>query len=171
MIGAPLIQTVALVYLNTTMAFQIVSFLILVAILNKKLFRPMLEYLDKRAAGIRGSIEKARETQAAAETDREQARHEIDEARRESYAIRTQAREIAEREHDRILDGARAESEQIIEKTQREIAQSVERARESLREQTASLAIDVAEKVLRGELTDEQKRKATTVYLDEAANV
>ena len=38
------LQALALVYLNTTMAFQIVSFLLLVAFLNKKLFRPCLLY-------------------------------------------------------------------------------------------------------------------------------
>jgi F-type H+-transporting ATPase subunit b len=143
----------------------------LLGFLNKKLFKPMLAYLDKRAETIRNTLEDANNAKTSAEADREQARHDLDEARRESYAIRTQAREIAGSERARIIDDARAESEQIIDKTQREIAQSIERARESLREQTAALAIDVAEKVLRGELTDEQKRKATTVYLDEAANV
>ncbi len=167
MIGTPVMQLFALVYLNTTMAFQIVSFLLLVAFLNKKLFRPMLEHLDKRAEGIRHSLDEARETKAVAEADRQKAQHELDEARREAYEIRSQAREIAEGERERILDGARGESEQIIEKTQREIAQSVELARESLRERAGALVVEVAEKVLRGELSEEQRRKATAVYLDE----
>lgn len=167
MIAIPITPIVGLVYLNTTMAFQIVSFLLLVAFLNKKLFRPMLDYLDKRAESIKQSHNRARETEAAAETDRHEAQHELDQARRESYAIRTQAREIAQAEHERILDGARAEAEHVIERTQREIAQSAALAREALRERTATLAIEVAEKVLRGELSDEQKRKATTMYLDE----
>jgi F-type H+-transporting ATPase subunit b len=158
---------VALVYLNTTMAFQIVSFLVLVAFLNKYAFRPILHALDERAASIKQSLDQARETVAEAETDREHARHELDEARRESYAIRTQAREIADGERERILDGAKAEAEQVIAKTQREIAQSVELARESLRERAGTLAVQVAEKLLRTELSDEQRRKATTVYLDE----
>jgi len=167
MIAALLTQVVALVYLNTTMVFQMVSFLLLVAFMNKKLFRPMLEYLDKRAEGIKESLEKTRETETAAEADRQAAQHELDEARRESHAIRAQGREIAEGERERIIERARGESEQIIEKTQQEIAQSVELAHESLRERTGALAIQVAEKVLRGDLTDEQRRKATTVYLDE----
>jgi len=158
MIAVPLTHVIALVYLNTTMAFQIVSFLLLVAFLNKKLFRPMLAYLDKRAEGIKQTLNEAQERKTAAEADRE------------SYEIRSQAREIADRERERILDGARADSELVIEKTQREIAQSVELTRESLRERTAELAIDIAEKVLRGELTEAQKRKAATVYLDEATS-
>jgi F-type H+-transporting ATPase subunit b len=174
MLTAPLIPVVvpsadalALVYLNTTIAFQMVSFLILLAVLNKWLLKPMLAYLDKRAKGIQNTLDEAREAKETAETDRATARHELDEARRESYAIRTQAREIAESEHARILDGARAEAEQVIAKTQGEIAQSVELARESLREQAGTLAVQVAEKLLRSELSDEQRRKATMVYLDE----
>lgn len=171
MIAVPLTHVIALVYLNTTMAFQIVSFLLLVAFLNKKLFRPMLAYLDKRAQGIKHTLDEAQERKTAAEADREQAERELNGARRESYEIRSQAREIADRERERILDGARADSELVIEKTQREIAQSVELTRESLRERTAELAIDIAEKVLRGELTEAQKRKAATVYLDEATSL
>lgn len=171
MIAAPLTHVIALVYLNTTMAFQIVSFLLLVAFLNKKLFRPMLTYLDKRAEGIKQTLDETQERKTEAETDRAEAERELNDARRESYEIRTQAREIAGSERERILDGARAQSELIVEKTQRELAQSVELARELLRERTAELAIDVAEKVLRGELTDEQKRKAATVYLDEATSL
>ena len=94
MTAVPIMPVVALVYLNTTMAFQMVSFLLLVVFLNKKLFRPMLAYLDKRAQTIKHELDKARTTNAEAETDREEARHELDGARRESYEIRTQAREI-----------------------------------------------------------------------------
>jgi F-type H+-transporting ATPase subunit b len=158
----------ALVYLNTTMAFQIVSFLLLVAFLNKKLFRPMLAYLDKRAKTIKHELDQARETRAVAETDRKDAQQELDSARRESYEIRTQSREIARGERERILDDARGEAEHVVEKTKRDIAQSADIAREALRQRAGELAVQVAEKVLRTELSTEQKRKATTVYLDEA---
>jgi F-type H+-transporting ATPase subunit b len=162
------VQTVALVYLNTTMAFQIVSFLLLVAFLNKKLFQPMLAYLDKRAKTIKHELDEARATRTEAEADRKDAQHELDDARRESYEIRTQSREIADGERERILDGARGEAEHVTEKAKREIAQSAELAREVLRQHAGALAVEVAEKVLRTELSAEQKRKATTVYLDEA---
>lgn len=162
---------VALVYLNATLAFQVVSFLVLLAALNKWLFKPMLSYLDERAEGIKKTLDEASVAVENAQTDREAAARELDDARRESYEIRAQARTIAQGERERIIDGARVESEQIVSQTQREIAQSVEQAREALRERVGTLAIDVAEKVLRGELTEEQRRKATTVYLNEAAQI
>ena len=166
MIVVPVRQVVGLLYLNVTMAFQIVSFLLLLALLNKKLFRPMLEYLDKRAARIKQELDEAQATKTEAQTDRQEARDELDEARRESYAIRSQSREIAEGERGRILDGAKAEAALVIERAQREIEQSAEVARAALREEVGTLAIRVAEKVLRGELTEEQKRKVTTTYLE-----
>ena len=84
MMIAPLMPLVALVYLNTTIAFQIVSFLLLVSFLNKKLFRPMLEHLDKRAEGIKRTLDEAHKTNALAEADRQAAQNELDGARRES---------------------------------------------------------------------------------------
>ena len=168
---APLMPLVALVYLNTTIAFQVVSFLLLVSFLNKKLFRPMLEHLDKRAEGIKRTLDEAHQTNALAEADRQAAQDELDGARRDSYEIRTQSREIADSERDRILDSAKGEAEHVIEKAQREIAQSADLAREVLRQRAGALAIDVAEKVLRAELSDEQKRKATSVYLEEAGGL
>jgi len=167
MIGGAGMQVVGLIYLNVTMAFQIVSFLLLLAFLNKKLFRPMLEYLDKRAAGIQQELDEAQATKAEAQTDRQAARDELDEARRESYAIRSESREIAGGERERILERAKGEAAHVVEQAQREIEQSAEVARAALREEAGTLAIRVAEKVLRGELTEAQKRKVTTVYVDE----
>lgn len=166
-VAAPSVHVVGLVYLNTTIAFQIVSFLILLTLLRKWLFKPMLAYLDKRAEGVKDMLDDVSQAKEAAEADRETATRELDAARGESYAIRAQAREIAGSERERMLDEARAESEALVERTQREIAQSVERARESLSEQTGLLAIAMAEKLLRSDLSDEQKRKATTVYANE----
>jgi len=79
-----------------------------------------------------------------------------------------EGREFLLVERERILDGARGEAEHVVEKAKRDIAQSADIAREALRERAGALAVEVAEKVLRTELSAEQKRKATTVYLDEA---
>jgi F-type H+-transporting ATPase subunit b len=120
------------------------------------------------ASRVKHMLDDVSQAKETAEGDRETASRELDEARRESYAIRAEAREIAGSERERLLDEARAEGEALIERTHCEIAQSVEHARETLRGDLAALAVEVAEKVLRSELTDEQQRKATTVYLEEA---
>ena len=158
---------IALVYLNSTIVAQMASFLILLWLLNRLLYRPLLKFLDKRSADIKRSIDEAKAAEDEAQEVLDQRRQELEHGRKEAFAIKAQAKEIAESERRHILEGAQAEAEQLTARAMKDIATEIEHNKDELRRQAGALAVDIAERVLRSQLTDEQKQTATAAYISE----
>lgn len=158
----------ALVYLNMTIIFQMINFLILLWILNKFLYKKILATLDKRAEGIKASLDEATRNKEESQEELERIRREYNDAKHESFSIREQAREIAERERERIIRAGRAEHDQIVARAKKDMDQEFERTKDTLRRHVAELSVEIAQKILRSDLSDEQRNRATSDYLDAA---
>jgi F-type H+-transporting ATPase subunit b len=91
--------------------FQVVNFLLLLYLLNRFLFKPLLARMDERSS----KIEKGLEDAEAAARDRELARAEreaaVAEARKESAEMLARANKIAEDTRNEILNDARTHDE------------------------------------------------------------
>jgi F-type H+-transporting ATPase subunit b len=142
-----------------------VNFLILLFILQRFLFKPVMGMLDDRAHKIRESVEaadRAREESARADQERgevlRRARGEADEivtrATQEADRIRSEARQQAQEEGQRII--GRAEQEATAERQQ---------AMQELRGQVAELAVLAAGRVIRRSLDDQSHRALVEEFL------
>jgi len=158
---------IALVYLNFTIVAQMASFLILLYILNRVLYKPLLGFLDKRAADIKRSMDEAKDAMDEASQVLDRSRQELEDARKEAHGIKGQAKGIAEREREHIIEAARAEAQQLVGKARKDVESELERTKDDLTRRAGVLAVDIAERLLRSELTDEQKQLATTTYVSE----
>lgn len=138
--------------INSTLFIQAIVFLILVWFTMKFVWPPIAKALDDRAQKIADGLaaaDKAKTELSAANTRVEaelgKARTEsaqyVADAERRSVSIVEEAKVRANEEGAKIIAAARAEAEQ----------QSV-RARETLREQVAVLAVKGAEQILRKEV-------------------
>ena len=158
---------VALVYFNFTIIFQMISFLILVFLLNKFLYKPLLKFLDKRAETIKNTLDRTRKAEQGAKAELERIKKEYDDARRDSYKIREQAKEIAGKEKENIIANAQKEAEFVVDKAKKGIEQKVAQIKEDLRRKVGELAVNIAEKLLRTSLSEKQKKEATSIYVHE----
>jgi F-type H+-transporting ATPase subunit b len=115
-----------------TVAAQIVNFLILVALLKRFLYAPILGAMDRREAAIAARLEEARQKLVGAE---EQAR-----------TYRERSAEL-DRRRDELLDAARAEAEALRRSLEDEVRQDVEQRRrkwlDALRSERESVRADV----------------------------
>lgn len=138
--------------INLTLIGQSITFLLFVWFCMEFIWPPIVAALEKRRLQIADGL-------AAAD----RGRHELElAARRAADTLRdtkTQAAEIiaqAEKRAGQIIDdakqSARAEGERQLLAAKAEIEQEANRARESLREQVAALAVAGAEKILRREV-------------------
>ena len=160
-----MMPVIALVNLSFTLVVQMISFLILLYILNKVLYRPLLGFLDKRAEDIKRSMDDAKNSESNAREVLAQARKELEDSRREASAIKEQAKEIADGEGRKIIELARADAEQISERAKKDIETELNQGREFLKQQAGTMAVSIAEKVLRTKLNPEQKELATAAYV------
>jgi F-type H+-transporting ATPase subunit b len=147
------------------LAFQVANFLLLLWLLNRFLFKPVLKMLDVRTDRIRQGLEDAEQ----ARRDREQADAEhqatLAEARREANEIITRAQRVAQESREADIAATREELERIRERAATEIEAEKQRAIADLRTEVADLAIEAAGKVVRESMTGERQRRLVEEFL------
>jgi len=129
-------------------ALLIVLFLILVPVLQRLLFAPLLGVLDEREQKIEGTQARAAELNQAAEA--ELARHEaaLRAARAEAERAHKATLTSAQTHHAESVAAARGESQRIVESARREISAALGEARRVLQTQTRELAREAAARIL-----------------------
>ncbi len=152
------------------LGFQIVNFLILLFLLNRFLFKPVLKRIDERQSTLGKGLEDA----AAAARDRELARAEreaaLAEARRDSDALVQRAAKTAEAPSAEILATAKASADQLTARARDEIAAEKERALAEIRGEVANLALDAAGKLVGSEMDSPTQRRLVEQFLAENRN-
>ncbi|MGB1283716.1 MAG: F0F1 ATP synthase subunit B [Polaribacter sp.] len=129
-----------------------ISFLILLFILKKFAWKPILGAVSEREEGIKKALASAEE--AKKEMQNLQADNEklIKEARAERDAMMKDAREIKEKMISDAKEEAKEVTSKLIEKAQTSIQQEKQAALAALKKQVADLSIGIAESVLKKEL-------------------
>jgi F-type H+-transporting ATPase subunit b len=150
--------------------FQVINFLLLLYLLNRFLFKPVLNLLDERERRIRKGLEDAE----AAARDRELAQAEreaaLDEARKEAQAMIARATKIADDSRAEILADAKAQAEKVTSRATEEITAEKERAMAELRATVADLALEAAGRLVRKEMDGATQRRLVEEFLAEAKN-
>lgn len=152
----------------TGLIFQVINFVLLLYLLNRFMFKPLLERMDERSTKIARGLEDAE----AAARDRELARAEreaaLSDARREAAEMLASANKIAADTRDEILAKARAEAEGVTARATEEIGAEKERAMAELRASVADLALAAAGKVVRAQMDGPTQRRLVEEFLAEA---
>jgi F-type H+-transporting ATPase subunit b len=148
-----------LIEVNRSLVIQLVNFLILLAVLYKLLYRPLLATLESRTSAISGQL-------AEAQAAREEARRQLLEleervraAQAEAQAVRERAVREAAETRERLTAEARQEATRLLQTAHDQVAQEVRRARADLRAEVGGLATQVAERLIRKSLTDDDHQR------------
>lgn len=139
--------------------WTLVIFGLVVFVLGRFAWKPLLGALSERERFIRAALEQAkRDREEAAETLRKY-QEQLTQARSEATAIVEEGRRDAESVKRRILEEAQEESRQVLERSRREIEIASETAKKELYTLSARLATDLAGKILAREIRLEDHRK------------
>jgi F-type H+-transporting ATPase subunit b len=140
------------VNLNATLFAQLVVFFILAWFTMKFVWPPIMKALDERAQKIADGLAAADK----AKTDLAHAEKKATEEMRKARESASEFRGGAEKQAAQLIEEARAEGARIVaaarEAAEGEAAAASQRARETLREHVAQLAVAGAEKILRKEI-------------------
>lgn len=139
--------------------WTLIIFGLVVFVLGRFAWKPLLGALSERERFIRTSLEQAkREREDAAEMLR-RYQEQLTQARSEATAIVEEGRRDAESVKRRILEEAQEESRQVLERSRREIEIASETAKKELYTLSAQLATELAGKILAREIRLEDHRK------------
>lgn len=147
--------------------FVMVNFLILVAILYKFGWGPVLKMLDSRQQGIEDSLNKAEEARKEAETMSVKLAEEVADARKQAKAIIDEAQKTAEAAKADILAQARVSADSMLERAQAEIAKEKAEAIGQIRGEVADMVVAVTGRLLSENMSDSQHHELVDKYIAE----
>ncbi len=139
--------------------WTIVVFLLVLFVLGKFAWGPILGQVEAREQSIRKSIDEAREMQEKATALMEEHRRQLADARRQSQELLNEGREAGERLRRELEEKARGDAEEILSRARSEIEREKERAMDAIREESVDLAMAAAARLL-GQKLDEQADRA-----------
>jgi len=145
--------------LNLTLILQVISFLILMFILTKVFYRPLLNFLDQRAQYVREEIEKAERERTKAEEKFKQAEENLKKTQKQVLEWKDFAQKEIEENRKAFLQKAKEEKEQILAQAKEEFAREIVKARRELKKEVATISLAIAEKILRREINEKDKAK------------
>lgn len=138
--------------------YQIAILVVLVFLLRKFAWKPIIDALNSREEGIQtalASAENARKEMQNLQADNEKLLHQ---ARMERDNMLKEAREIKERMIAEARTEAQTEGEKMIAQAKASIQTEKNAALADIKSQVASLSVQIAEKILREELSSEEKQ-------------
>lgn len=137
-----------MIEVNWTLFLQFANFMILMAVLNVLLFKPLRAALQARKETIEASRAKVQDIddQVRAQISRYEA--QLQEARQQGAQERAALRKTAQEEEARILGGANKTSAEKLQTIKEQIQKEASVVRQALRSETEALAKDIAVKVL-----------------------
>jgi len=147
--------------------WTVITFLILLFILKKIAWKPMLAALDQREAAIRESLEKAERAKEEAQKILDANKANLSKAEEESKKIIEQSRLFAEKLKEQMLRESKEQSKKIIENAAVEIERKKDTAFDELKNQVAEIAVKAAEKILNENLDSEKQKKIADKYISE----
>src|SRR5690606_16155772 len=139
--------------------------------LKKFAWKPILTAVEERDKGIEESIQLATKTKAEMKQLQAQNESLLKEARAERDLMMKEAAETSKKIIAEAKEAAKIESNKIIEDAQRVINAEKAAAMSELKTQVAALSLEIAEKVIKGELASDAKQKALAEKLAEDINV
>lgn len=138
--------------------WTLITFLVLLFILRKFAWKPILGAVSDREEGIKdalASAEKARKEMENLQADNERI---LQEARAEREAMLKDARDMKNKIVADAKEEAQAQASKMIEQAQAAIESEKKAAMAELKNHVAGLSIDIAEKVVRDELSNKDKQ-------------
>lgn len=155
-----------MVNFNATLIAQILNFLILVFVLAKFAYKPVVRIMDERKNKIAGDLEAAEKAKDEAEAIKAEYAAKLANARQEAQAIIDNARKTAQAAHDKIVAETKAEQDQIIATAKEAIALEKKKAMDDIRVQVISLSMIAAGKIVEQKLGSEEDKKLAGEIVD-----
>ncbi len=145
------------------------SFVILVFLLGKFAWKPILNAVNDREGGIKEALESAEKARLEMQNLNADNERILKEARAERELMMKEAREIKAKMITDAKDEAQVQANKMIEQAQTAIESEKKTAMAELKNLVAGLSIEIAEKVISEELSNSDKQlKLVESMLDEA---
>ena len=139
--------------------WTLITFFILLVILKKFAWKPILGAVSEREEGIKNALASAENARIEMENLQSDNERILKQARLEREVMLKEARELKNKIIDDAKEEAKRQSDKLVRQAQETILREKKAAISDLKAEVAKVSISIAEKVIRGELSDADKQE------------
>ena len=144
--------------------WTVITFVVLLLILWKAAWKPIVEALDARAEKVRSDIENAEKMRIEAEKQLTEHKALMDKAHAQVAQVIAEGKADAERIKNEIVDKANREAHDLMESVRKEIVLAKDKALEEVKSEIVNLSTEIASKTIQKNLKPEDQKG----YVEEA---
>ncbi len=137
-----------MIEVNFTLLIQIGNFLLLMFILNKVLYKPVLRVLEERDERVNGGQEQAKKLLEEGQTVFADYNLKLHNAKIEAVMVKNATRKEAVDQANEIIDGARKKADNIVLEVQKEMTDEIVRVKKELEPELGIMASTIAQQIL-----------------------
>ncbi len=149
------------------MIWTILIFIILVVILKKYAWGPLLKSLHDREQGIKDSVEKAEYLKQEAEKILEENKKLLAKADEESRKILNESKQLADKLRTDLMGKANEDAQKVIQQAKAEIEREKVSALNELKDEIANLAVQAAGKIIDENLDQNKQKKIIDDFINQ----
>jgi F-type H+-transporting ATPase subunit b len=142
-----------------------ITFLLLLVVLQKFAFGPIVKMLGDREKSIRDAIEQAKKERAEAERMLAEQKQSLAAAQREAAALAQKSRQDVELLRVELTAGARKEADQLVAMARQQIVEEKSKALAELRGQVVDLTIEATRRLIQSSLDEKSQRALVEDYI------
>ncbi|MBN2158727.1 MAG: F0F1 ATP synthase subunit B [Spirochaetes bacterium] len=151
--------------------WTIITFIVMLLVLWKAAWRPIVDSLDARAEKVRFEIDNAERTRLEAEKLLAQHKAMMDNAKNEAAQVISKGRDEAEKIKNEIVDKANAESRSIAERAKKEIELAKDKALADIKTEVVVLSTEIASKIISKNIKAEDQKALVEEALNKIGTV
>jgi F-type H+-transporting ATPase subunit b len=138
-------------------------------LLWKFVFKPIMQAMEEREVKVRAAAEAAEKARSETETMRVSIQQELENARQEASRGLAEAKRRAAAREQELMAAAQAEAEKERNRARAEIDQAVRSARELLRREAVTLAVQIGERVIQREFSAADQQRLLSEFEKQAS--
>lgn len=151
--------------------WTVITFVVLLLILWKAAWKPLVEALDARAEKVRGDIENADRSRQEAERLLAQHKQMMDNARNEAANYIAESKSEAEKMRNEIIEKAGADAKDLSERARKEINLAKDRALAEIKAEIVTLSTEIAAKIINKNLNPNDQKALVEETLNKVRTV
>ena len=153
--------------INLTLVLQMVVFAVFVWFTMRFVWPPLVKAMDERQAKIADGLAAAERARKELELTQARIVGDLKQAKRDAADLLEKANQRASQLIDQAKEEARLEAQRLVKVAQEQIVIEISRAKDSLLQQVAALAVSGAEKILMREINEETNHTLVNNLIEE----
>ncbi|MDD4527117.1 MAG: F0F1 ATP synthase subunit B [Candidatus Margulisbacteria bacterium] len=133
---------------------QIINFGLLLFLLKKFLYKPMKNFLDKRAEDIQSEYDNAENLKKESEVALSLAKEEMEKAKVDAKVFIENTLASAQNEKQKMIEDAENKVKNMLNAGKQGLESEIRKAKKELKSQIANISVDIASRIIEKEITE-----------------